>query len=405
MTYEDALNWLYDAQMFGIKLGLEHPRHLMVNLGNPEKKLKFLHVAGTNAKGSVCAFSESILREAGLKTGLFTSPHLIDFRERIRICGEMIPRDAVVKGVLKIRDSVAHWQTPPTFFELTFALALDWFAANGVEVVVLETGMGGRLDATNIVRPHVSVITVIGHDHSQWLGESLEAIAEEKAGIIKPGVPLVLMPQEASAQRVIERKAEDFCAPLLPVKKPWIGCKLPLAGVHQQWNAATAVLAAETFLPLVDEATIRRGLEKTRWDGRFQKFAKDIILDGAHNPAAMMSLVSVWQTEFPGERPIVIFGALKEKKPEEMIAKLVEIAGEIWFVPVKSQRAMSAGETKALASRVPGFISVTIFDSLDAALRAQRAEGSKLLIAGSLFLVAEALAMLSKQALPRETAQ
>jgi len=405
VTYEESISWLYDAQMFGIKLGLAHPRHLMASLGNPEKKLKFLHVAGTNAKGSVCAFAESILREAGRKTGLFTSPHLLDFRERIQVCGERIPQDAVVRGVEKIRHSVAHWRTPPTFFELTFALALDWFAACKVDVVILETGMGGRLDATNVVRPQVCVITTIGHDHAQWLGESLEAIAEEKAGIIKSGIPLVLMPQEPSVFKIIERKAEDFCAPLLRIDAPWTATKLPLAGEHQRWNAATAVLAAKTFLPSLDELTVLRGLEKTSWPGRFQKISEDIVLDGAHNVAAAAVLVRAWKSEFPGEYPILVFGALKEKIPEEMLKILSLIASEIRFVPVKNQRAMTVEEMKTLVREMKSSIPTTIFLTLADALAAERPKGSKFLVTGSLFLVAEALAFFSNLPSPRKTEQ
>ena len=214
MTYESAKEWLFGAQMFGIKLGLEHPHQLLAALDQPEKQLRFLHVAGTNGKGSICSFAACILREAGLQTGLFTSPHLMDFRERMTLNGAMISPQEMIEGVERLHEITEMWDSPPTFFELTFALALDWFARCQAEIVVLETGMGGRLDATNVVHPIVTVIAPISLDHGQWLGGSLEDIAKEKAGIIKRGVPLILLPQPEGVRQVILRRAEELGAPV-----------------------------------------------------------------------------------------------------------------------------------------------------------------------------------------------
>src|SRR5205814_6960329 len=196
VIYREALAWLYGTQRFGIKLGLENVERLFHELNVPGKDQRIVHVAGTNGKGSVCAMIDSICRAAGYRTGLFTSPHLITYRERIRVNGEMIAPDEVAIGLTTIRDLIKAWDPHPTFFEITTALALDHFKANECELIVLETGLGGRLDATNALTPIVSVITPIGYDHEKWLGQTLEAIASEKAGIINARVPVVSAAQE-----------------------------------------------------------------------------------------------------------------------------------------------------------------------------------------------------------------
>ncbi|MFL6539832.1 MAG: bifunctional folylpolyglutamate synthase/dihydrofolate synthase, partial [Chthoniobacterales bacterium] len=191
MNYREALAWLYGTQLFGIKLGLDSIRRLVAELDVPAPEQRIIHVAGTNGKGSVCAMTDSILRAAGYRSGLFTSPHLVTFRERIQVNGEMISEDEVAAGLTTIRELIREWDPHPTFFEIVTALALRHFKRSACDVFVLETGMGGRLDATNVVTPVVSVITPIDYDHQKWLGHSLGEIAAEKAGIIKPGVPVV----------------------------------------------------------------------------------------------------------------------------------------------------------------------------------------------------------------------
>ena len=202
MTYRDAITWLYGTQWHGIKLGLENMRRLAAALGlSPVSTARthFVHVAGTNGKGSTCAMIASICEAAGKKTALFTSPHLVTFRERIQINGELVPEQEVARGLSLLRELIRDWEHSPTFFELTTALALSWFQEREAEIVVLETGMGGRLDATNIVYPSVSVLTSIDIDHQQWLGQTIAEIAIEKAGVIKPRVPVVSAPQHAKA--------------------------------------------------------------------------------------------------------------------------------------------------------------------------------------------------------------
>src|SRR5262252_11099145 len=227
LTYKQALAWLYGLQRFGIKLGLENIRRLLDELGlgtargsrvvfggSPNNPPKVIHVAGTNGKGSVCAIIDSICRAQGYRTGLFISPHLVTFRERIRINGEMISESAAAEGLTMIRNLTANWDPHPTFFEVTTSLALKHFGDAKIDIAVLETGLGGRLDATNAVQSDVSVITPIGLDHEKWLGRTLAEIAAEKAGIIKPGVPVVFAPQRPKAEQVIRARAAECGSPV-----------------------------------------------------------------------------------------------------------------------------------------------------------------------------------------------
>ena len=224
------LDWLYSTQLFGVKLGLENTARLLRELELPAAGQKFIHVAGTNGKGSVCAFVHSLLNAAGASVGLFTSPHLIQFRERIRDQERMINREETAQGLARLRDKVKDWDPHPTFFELTFVLAMEWFARRQTEWVVLETGMGGRLDATNALLPEVTVITSVSLDHQQVLGHTLAEIATEKAGIIKPGVPVLTVKQAPEVMEVISRVARQRGAPLTIITTPVRGYELGLAG-------------------------------------------------------------------------------------------------------------------------------------------------------------------------------
>jgi len=212
-AYSVAIDWLFATQNRGVKLGLDNVRRLLANLGNPQDDLRFVHVAGTNGKGSVCAMIDSICRAGGIRTGLFTSPHLVRFNERIQINGRPIEDADVVQGIQRIRAQIDE-DCHPTFFETTTAIAFDYFRSHGVDLVVLETGLGGRLDATNVVHPLVSVLTSIDMDHQKWLGNTLGEIAAEKAGIIKPGVPVVSGPQFGEVRTVLEQIATASSAPL-----------------------------------------------------------------------------------------------------------------------------------------------------------------------------------------------
>src|SRR5881396_179139 len=249
MTYPEAIRFLYELRWFGPKLGLENTLRLAELAGNPQERLRFIHVAGTNGKGSTCAMLESIYRAAGLRVGLFTSPHLISFGERIQVNRRPVSEREVVRLVLEMQPLLGQFPRDehPTFFEVATVMALRYFAGQECDLVIWETGLGGRLDATNIVRPLASVITNIQYDHQEWLGARLASIAAEKAGIIKPGIPVITGASKPEALRVIERIARERHAPLTRVTQgqvhaaPLDTLDLPLLGDHQRMNAAVAV--------------------------------------------------------------------------------------------------------------------------------------------------------------------
>ncbi len=382
-----ALEWLYSVQLFGIKPGLDNTRRLLRELALPGSSQRFIHVAGTNGKGSTCAFIESILRTAGERTGLFTSPHLVSFCERMRFRGEMPAMEEVEHAITALRPIVSGWNPHPTFFELTLALALDWLDRRGAEIIVLETGMGGRMDATNVIAPAACVITPIDMDHQQWLGSTLAEIAAEKAGIIKPGVPVVCAPQRPEAEALLRETAARLGAPITFIDAPWLG-PLPLPGRHQQWNAALAAAAVDAAGFRVPEAFIRKGLADTCWPARFQRVQGGrFIIDGAHNPHGSASLIAAWRHEYGAEKAHIVFGAVAAKEFAASLLLLGQIAVSFSFVTVNSPRAVPAAE---LASHAPAGIPVRCFDSLPSALEGP----ARMLICGSLYLCGEALALL-----------
>lgn len=389
MTYQESLAWLLSTQQFGIKLGLENTFRLLVGRGNPHEGLKIIHVAGTNGKGSVCAMLDAILRRAGFRTGLYTSPHLVDFRERIQIDGTMVAQDAVADGLTELRTLSDEWDHCPTFFEIATVLALDLFAAEGCDFVVLETGMGGRLDATNAVTPVLSVITPIAMDHAEWLGNSIGKIAVEKAGIIKPGIPVVSARQTGEAEQVLLQRASASRSELTFVQNPWPH-HIALEGEHQSWNAALAALAIQKAGLGIAESLVMEALLDVRWPARFQRMADRVIVDGAHNPHAVVTLVDAWKKAFPSERATIVFGALDDKDYGEMIRVLDEIAEEFWFVPISSGRTADAAAFKGMTSRPS-----QTFHDLSAALDAISGSSHPVLMTGSLFLAGEVLARLA----------
>lgn len=360
MEYREALDWLYSVQQFGIKPGLDNTRKLLKVLQLPGTRQRFIHVAGTNGKGSTCAFMESILRAGGERTGLFTSPHLVQFRERIQVCGEMIPEEEVLRSILILKDLVSTWHPHPTFFELTLAIALDWFDRAGAEIVVLETGMGGRLDATNVVTPLVSVITPIALDHQQWLGETIALIAGEKAGIIKPDIPVVCAPQKPEAESVLRETASERNSFIRFVNTPYTASELPLAGRHQQLNAALALAALEAAHLLPKPDAVLRGLSNTYWPARFQILNNGrLIVDGAHNPHSIAQLVETWKEKFGNEKCHLIFGALEGKNHEESLRLLAPITAEATFITVNSPRS------------VPGYLLLNLWNQRQTNIPAQ----------------------------------
>lgn len=393
MNYEESVAWLYSTQLHGIRLGLENIRRLIDELGISLSGPKFLHVAGTNGKGSVCAMLDAICRAAGLRTGLFTSPHLVTFRERIRVDGEMIAEADVARGLTTMREASAEWEFAPTFFELATALALQHFDRRGCEVVVFETGLGGRLDATNIVMPAVSIITSIALDHQQYLGDTLAAIASEKAGIFKPETPAVSAPQSEEVARVLERHALEVGTLALDfVAAPWTAGALNLAGSHQRWNAALAVHALALSGLRIHESAIARGLAGVDWPGRFQRCGERLILDGAHNPAAAVRLAETWREEFRDERATLILGVLADKELRPMCAALLPLAARVIAVPVRSPRTLAPEEVRSVVRELSPEMSCESAADLGSALERAAGFAERALVCGSLFLVGEALA-------------
>lgn len=415
MTYREAVAWLYGLQLHGIRLGLAQMRRICTELGIALDRSgpghAFIHVAGTNGKGSVCAMLDSVCREAGLRTGLYTSPHLVTFRERIRLDGEMIPEEAVARGLERIRSITESWEHPQTFFEVTTALALDWFQTQGAEVVVLETGLGGRLDATNVVTPVVSILTPIGLDHQRYLGETLAEIAGEKCGIIKTGVPVVSATQLPEAASVIRQRALESGSELSIADQPLVEQPIGLDGEHQRWNAALAVrtlslLRSRPPFDRIDPDDVSRGLAGVRWPGRFQQVAGRFILDGAHNPDSAAALVKAWRESFPDAKGTVVVGVMRDKDVSTVCGILASIAARFLAVTVGNPRSCSAAELAALLRKQNPEVPCEEHGNLSSALESAQQYPDRILICGSLFLVGEALFALGlTEARPESSSQ
>jgi dihydrofolate synthase / folylpolyglutamate synthase len=409
INYREALAWLYSLQRFGIKLGLENIRRLLaelhVSLGSarasravsgasPETSAEVIHVAGTNGKGSVCAMIDSICRAQGYRTGLFTSPHLITFRERIRVNGEMISEDAVANRLTLIRNLIADWDPHPTFFEVTTALALTYFAKAKIEIVILETGMGGRLDATNAVQSDVSVITPIDFDHEKWLGDSLEKIAIEKAGIIKPEIPVVASPQQPEAEKVIRARAIECKAPLQFVNEVFDRSSIALFGDYQKQNAAVAIAAVHAANIGIDERAIVRGLATVECPARFQRWDERTIIDSAHNPAAAHVLAKTWREIFEHQRATLILAVLSDKNLRGICEALAPIAESVVLPKIRSERGASPEMLAKVCANITPSLPYSIASSVCEALAVARATPNPILITGSLHFAGEILAHL-----------
>lgn len=395
MDYKQAIDWLFGTQTFGIKLGLDGPRNLLKEfLAFPKHGVKVAHVAGTNGKGSTCAMMDSVARACGMRTGLFTSPHLIDYRERMRVSGEMISEERCAELLTEIRAVCEGLEAHPTFFEITLAVAMKWFREKGCELIVLETGMGGRLDATTAVPADVCVVTPVGLDHTQWLGDTLEKVAAEKAGIFLEGVPAFSAPQEVGARRVLEKEANERRTPLEFIDEPLGGYGISLAGEHQKWNAALALAALHALgLRLVYES-VSDGLSKVKWPGRFERFESDgieVVLDGAHNPQAAEVLRETWLAEYGEGVGTLVFGAVESKDVSGILERLHGLTKKVIFCKVGTMRGLPTGE---LVKVLPEGMEVVCYESFREAMATARANDEPVLVAGSLFLVGEARAVL-----------
>ena len=428
MNYEQTVEYLYGIRLFGIKLGLENIRALLRLMGDPHATPplggRFIHIAGTNGKGSVAAMLNAIGQRAGFRVGLYTSPHLVSFCERIQVNNRPIDRADLVRLVSEIRplmQQVAAMpdHAHPTFFEAVTAVALRYFQEHRCDLVVWETGMGGRLDATSVVTPLVNVITNVQRDHAAYLGETIPQIAAEKAGIITTGAPVVTAAADPEALDVITRAANEAHAPLTVVRREdyrdlgegaggqhvrmnpggfrgsGLDCTVPLLGPHQAINAATAVAAARIALGVSDDV-LRQGLAATHWPGRFQVIPgkPTLVVDGAHNPAAAEALRATLQQHF-GQQPLtIILGILRDKDCEAFCRSLVPGATEVLTVRVPSERTSNPVELAEICHRVAPQVPARNANTLAAALEETRGRDGVVVVTGSLYLVGEALALL-----------
>jgi len=395
MEYKEAIGWLFGTQTFGIKLGLEGPRNLLKEfLAFPKHGVKVAHVAGTNGKGSTCAMMDRVARACGRRTGLFTSPHLIDYRERMRVSGEMISEEHCAELLSEIRAVCEGLEVHPTFFEISLAVAMRWFRERECELIILETGMGGRLDATTAVPADVCVVTPIGMDHTQWLGDTLGKVAAEKAGIFLEGVPAVSSPQDWEARMVLEKEANERRTPLGFIEAPLEGYGIALAGEHQKWNAALALAALHHLGMRLGYESVVEGLGKVSWPGRFERIVSEgieIILDGAHNPHAAKVLRATWISEIGEGQGTLVFGAVESKDVSGILAEFKGLTARMIFCKVGTLRGLP---TEELRKALPDDEAVECYENFAGAMAAARKCGGPVLVAGSLFLVGEARAEL-----------
>jgi dihydrofolate synthase/folylpolyglutamate synthase len=439
MNYPDSVRFLYSLgnEVKTAKYGLERITTLLDALGNPQNLPRIVHVAGTNGKGSTCAMIESGLRASGLRTGLFTSPHLLQPTERICIHGCPVTASQFTAAFDRIHACAEELLNRgsidfhPTYFETVTAMAFLLFRELKTETAVLEVGLGGRLDATNVVHPELCVITPVDFDHEALLGKSLEAIAGEKAGILKQGVPAVFATQRAQAQQTLDRRAAELDIEVIRAQEAWhveevsffprgstftvaqaflpvrssladtsqagtpppLRIHCPLAGEHQVANAVVAI-AALSALGIPDSA-IEHGIAAARWPGRLDHVSEspEIILDGAHNPAGARALAAYIQRFYAGRRVVMIYGAMRDKAVAEMTGILFPLAAEIIATAPRQSRAVDPATIAGLADHP----CIHTAPDLAAALEIARSGPPErvIFITGSLFLVGEALALLN----------
>ncbi|MDY6989452.1 MAG: folylpolyglutamate synthase/dihydrofolate synthase family protein [Thermodesulfobacteriota bacterium] len=415
-SIDDHLSALYRLRRFGIQLGLTTISRLMKGLGNPQDHYSCIHIAGTNGKGSVAAFVSSILFRAGYKVGLYTSPHLIRFNERIQINGNPIS-DKDVQGAAEAVQRIYTQGEPPTFFECATAMALHHFAAEKVDWAVVETGMGGRYDATNVVRPQACVISNISMEHTEYLGHTLKKIAAEKAGIIKETAGVVTGARQKAALEVMEQAARQKGVPLLRMGKEikvrksanglftckgmthtWPELKVGLLGDHQMTNAALALSALELLMEKgleVPDDAIYRGLAETRWPGRLEVVSRDpfVLLDGAHNPSAIRTLKTFLKNRVAYPRLILVLGILKDKAWKPMVRELAVISHPMILTRPQYERAADPEELAAFARSLKQdvIVSPCLPEAISLALN-EAGHGDMVCITGSLYTVGEAKA-------------
>jgi len=409
-----ATAWVFNLQKFGIKFGLSSTRHLLQRLGLSPEQGRYLHIAGTNGKGSVAAMLSAVYTQAGYPVGLFTSPHLVQFTERFRLKDQDIYGGRLLHLINRVRQAVAE-EEPPTFFEFATALAFLYFLEEKASPIILETGMGGRLDATNLITPEVSVITNISLDHQEFLGSTLLAIAREKAGIIKPGVPLVTGVQQKRLLAMLRQRCQEQQAPMYVQGVDFLSrgspkgrftyygldgqlqdLSLSLKGRHQYGNAALALAVLELMGRrgfAVTEEAIRQGLRQARWPGRLEQVAQDprVWLDGAHNPAAAAVLAQRLKESRTNGRLILVLGIMADKDVANILGRLLPLAQTVIFTRPRYARAAAPEALAAQAATYP----VATFTEPQVASAIQRAQAlagpqDRIVVTGSLYTVGEA---------------
>jgi dihydrofolate synthase/folylpolyglutamate synthase len=419
VNYPDSVEYLYALgnEHRAFKLGLEPVTRLLAALGAPHRAFRSAHVAGTNGKGSTSAMIESGLRHAGIRTGLFTSPHLVEPTERIRIAGGNISREKFAAAFNHVHETAerlirnGELEAHPSYFETVTAMSFCVFQEEEVDTAIIEVGLGGRLDATNVISPELCVITVIDYDHEAWLGSSLESIAGEKAGILKPGVPAIFARQRLEAKAVLEARAAELACPVdhtashevQIMAATWDRTAFQLdgrdyicalAGAHQVDNAAAAVLALKHLA--VPEPAIRDGLANVRWPGRLERVsaAPEIILDGAHNPSGARALAQYVRQFFSKRHVVLIYGAMRDKSVEEVTEILFPVATEIIVTAPSSPRALNPSAIAARADHPRVSTVANIAEALERARELPR--DAVIFVSGSLYLVGEARGLLVK---------
>ena len=415
MNYEQALEYIHSVNWTFCKPGLERITALCEALGNPQKKLRFIHIAGTNGKGSTSAMLASVLQKAGYRTGLYTSPYIRTFCERIRTDGENIPQEKLASLTEKIRPIADAMEDKPTEFELITALAFAYFADCACDVVVLEVGLGGRLDSTNVIEnTALSIITGIDFDHTALLGNTIEEIAREKAGIIKTGRPVLFGGGAGAAHDTVCAVAMEKAAPFYTVDRSsyvqksatldgttfdynnYTDLLLPLLGAYQPYNA-TLVLTAIDLLKeqgfAIDGDAVRRGLADVRWPARFELLSRDpiIIYDGGHNPEGVRAAVASVQSYFPNQKVNLLGGVMADKDRGEMIETMKKVAARAFAVTPNNPRALAASDYAAQLNDygIPASACASVAEGVRAAIESSRKEGIPLICLGSLYLYEE----------------
>jgi dihydrofolate synthase / folylpolyglutamate synthase len=406
VDYPDSVQFLYALgnEIKTAKLGLERIRAVLAALGDPQKSFRSVHVAGTNGKGSTCAMVEAGLRAAGVRTGLYTSPHLIEPLERIQVDGLPVSREQFTRAFDRVHEAAMRLDLDchPTYFETVTAMGFWLFRELEVETTVVETGLGGRLDATNVIQPAVTAITAIDFDHEAHLGHTIEAIAGEKAGILKPGVPAVFARQRPDAEVVLEARARELGVRLARAADFEIrdleidargcsfnGLRCPLAGEHQVDNAITAVLV------LGELGVAPEGIADARWPGRLECVSPnpDVILDGAHNPAGARALRRYLERFYAGRKLWMIYGTMRDKAVEEIAEILFPLAQELILTAPDAPRAVRPEALRELAGR--GRVAADFTSALEI-VNAGVAADDVVVATGSLFLIGEARVAYSK---------